>query len=60
MLVRLRTSRTGPEGTQNVGDEIELPMQEAKRLMEKGQAVPVRSRKTRKAVKSPDTEKATR
>ena len=60
MLVELRTSRTGPEGTQNVGEQVDLPAPEAKRLIEKGAAIPVRGRKTRKAINVPQVEKAVR
>lgn len=52
MKVKLLTSRSGPAGASNAGDEIEVPADEAKRMIEAGQAEPVRSgKKPEKAVK---------
>lgn len=50
MKVKLLTSRAGPGLAQTVGEVIDLPDAEAKRLIEAGQAVPERRTKTEKAV----------
>ena len=52
MKVKLLVSRVGPDGSFNVGDEIEVSADEAKRMMNKGQAAPVRAAKREKAVKN--------
>lgn len=53
MKIKLLVSRAGPSGAFNVGDEIDVDGDEAKRLIEAGQAAPVRSAKPKpeKAVK---------
>lgn len=55
MKVTLLVSRTGPDGAQNVGDEIDVPKEQAKRMMESNppQCIPVRASKakTEKAAK---------
>lgn len=43
MKIKLLTSRATAEGAQNRNDEIDVPDAEAKRLIEAGQAEPVRS-----------------
>lgn len=51
MRVRLLTSRAGYNFSQEPGDEIDVDAKEAKRLIESGQAEPVRSgRKPERAV----------
>lgn len=53
--VKLLVSRSGPAGSQNYGDEIEIGEAEAKRMLEANppQCTPVRAsrKKTEKAVK---------
>lgn len=52
MKVKLLMSRSGADGAQNAGDEIEVSNNEAKRMIEAGQAVPaVGDVKPEKAVK---------
>jgi len=51
MRVRLLTCRVGASGTSYVGDEIDLPKDEAMRLVKSGQAELVRFRKREKAVR---------
>lgn len=59
MKVKLLVSRSGPLGSQNVGDEIEAAADEAKRMIEAGQAAPVRSKaKPEKTAKKVGAEKA--
>lgn len=43
MKVELLTARAAADGSQNRGDVIDVSDAEAKRLIEAGQAVPVRS-----------------
>ena len=43
MKIRLLVSRAGPGGSFAAGDEIEVDAAEAKRMIEAGQAMPVRS-----------------
>lgn len=43
MKVKLLVSRSGADGAYNVGDEIEVSGDEAKRMIEAGQAAPVRN-----------------
>lgn len=43
MKVKLLVSRASAEGAQNRGDEIEVTADEAKRMIEAGQAEPVRT-----------------
>lgn len=53
MKIKLLISRASAEGSQNVGDEIEVSNDEAKRMIDAGQAAPVRtsSKPIEKAVK---------
>ena len=51
MLIKLLVSRASMAGNQEIGDEIDVPNGEAKRMIEASQAVPVRRRKVEKAVK---------
>ena len=55
MKVELLVSRSGVDGAQNRGDVIDVSDNEAKRMIEAGQAVPVRS-----AAKAETTSKATK
>ncbi len=43
MKIQLLTARSGPAGAFNVGDEITVDDAEARRMIEAGQARPVRS-----------------
>ena len=53
MKVKLLVSRSGPNGTQNAGDEVNVNADEGKRMIAADQAVLVRSSKSaEKAVKS--------
>lgn len=58
MKVKLLIARAGVDFTQNVGDEIEVSAEEGKRLIEAGQAAPVRSSAPEKAVRKKTAEKA--
>lgn len=52
MKIKLLVSRTGPNGAENTGDVIEVPSDEAKRMVDAGQAEVARSaKKPEKAVK---------
>lgn len=55
MKVRLLVARTGG---QNSGDEIEVSTDEAGRMIEAGQAEPVRGAKPEKAIKRFKSEQA--
>lgn len=57
MKVELLVSRTGG---QNRGDEIEVSADEGKRMIEKGHAMPVRSKKPETATKKKKAEKASK
>ena len=59
MKVELLVSRAGIDFSQNVGDEIEVSTEEGKRMIEAGQAKPVRAVKTQKATRK-NVEKATK
>ena len=53
MKIKLLVSRASADGAQNRGDEIEVSSDEAKRMIEAGQAEPVRGNvKKQKAVAS--------
>lgn len=52
MRVKLLISRSGPAGSQDVGDEIEVSSDEGQRLIDAGKADPV-------SFKKPKREKAT-
>jgi hypothetical protein len=43
MKIRLLVSRSGPAGAQNAGDQIDVPDAEAMRMIEAGQATPIRT-----------------
>lgn len=58
MKVQLLVPRSGPAGAFNIGDHIDVPEDEAKRMFDAGQAAPVRSAKPEKAVKRTKSEKA--
>lgn len=54
MQVEMLISRAGPGGVANRGDIIEVGKEEAVRMIEAGQAIPVRDeRKVEKAVRKP-------
>lgn len=48
MKIKLLTPRSGPKGSLNVGDEIEVSEPEGKRLIEAGKASPVSDRKPKR------------
>lgn len=60
MKIRLLTSRVGAAGAQNRGDEIEVEAAEAARMIEAGQAEPVRAApaEVETAVRKPKGERA--
>lgn len=58
MLIKLLVSRSGASGSQNRGDQIEVPAAEGARMIEAGQAELVRAAKPEKAVKRAKSEKA--
>ena len=58
MKVKLLTGRVGPGVSQAPGDTIEVDDAEARRMIEKGLAAPVRAKAVRKAVPEVQTEKA--
>lgn len=58
MKIELLTPRTGPSGAQNRGDVIEVSDAEAARMIEAGQATPVRAAEPERAVPKRKTEKA--
>lgn len=58
MKIRLLVSRAGPAGVDNRGDEIEVADAEAIRMIDAGQAEPLRDAPAEKAVKRPRGEKA--
>lgn len=60
MKIKLLVSRSGPDGTQNAGEEIDVADKEAIRMVDAGQAVVVRKAKREKAVARPKREKAVR
>lgn len=60
MKIKLLISRAGIDFTQNAGDEIEVGDAEAKRMIESGQAEPLRQVRAEKATKKKPTEKAVR
>ena len=53
MKVKLLVSRAGVGFAQNIGDTIEVGKDEAKRLLESGQAEPVAEKRASKAEKRP-------
>ncbi len=61
MLVRLLVPRATVAGPQSIGDEINTNDAEAIRMIEAGQAEPVRVKKTpEKAAKRPKVERSTK
>lgn len=61
MKIELLTARASASGSQNRGDVIDVPADEAKRLIEAGQARPVRSAaKPESATSKRKAEKASR
>lgn len=58
MKVKLLVSRAGAGFVQNRGDEIDVPDAEAIRMIEAGQAEPVRTAAVERAVRAPRSEKA--
>jgi hypothetical protein len=60
MKVKLLIARASADGAQNRGDEIEVSADEAKRMIEAGQATPVRDAKPEKAVSRAKPEKASK
>lgn len=58
MKVKLLVSRSGAMGAQNVGEEVEVSADEAKRMVAAGQAVLLRGIKPEKAVKRAKAERA--
>lgn len=58
MRIKLLVSRCGPAVSQSVGDEIDVPDTEGRRMIDAGQAVPVRSGKKETATRKATTEKA--
>lgn len=58
MQVKLLVARAGAQGAQNRGEVIDVSTDEAARMIEAGQAEPVRGAKLEKAVKRSKSEKA--
>lgn len=58
MKIRLLTARATATGSENRGDEIDVADDEAVRMIEAGQAEPVREEAVEKAVRKPRAEKA--
>ena len=59
MKVKLTISRAGVGFVQKAGQEVDLPKDEAERLIEAGKAIPVRSQAKETATKkTPKAEKA--
>lgn len=58
MKIRLLVSRGGAGFSQNAGEEIDVDADEAARMIEAGQAVPVRVQKVERATAKSATEKA--
>lgn len=58
--VRLNVPRVGPAGSFVIGDEIEVPQDEAERMIARGQCEIIRQKSTEKAVKRKKAEKAVR
>lgn len=58
MKVKLLTSRADAARAYNAGEEIEVPDAEAARMIEAGQAAPVRQEKRETAARKPRAEKA--
>ena len=60
MKIELLTSRSGPAGVQNRGDVVDLPDAEAKRMIDAGQAQPVRRSKPETTTPKGQPEKASK
>lgn len=60
MKVKLLVSRAGVDFAQNVGDEIDVSDDEGVRMIEAGQAMPVRSAGSERAIQKDRKEKAVR
>jgi len=60
MKIKLLVSRAGAMGTQDRGQEIDVSDAEAIRMIEAGQAEPVRARKVERTVKQPKGERASK
>ena len=60
MKIRLLVSRAGAGFVQNRGDEIDVQDAEAIRMIEAGQAEPVRAPVVERAVRAPKAEKASK
>lgn len=58
MKIKLLVSRSGADGAFAPGDEIEVSDAEAKRMIEAGQAAPVRGAAPERAVVAPKVERA--
>lgn len=58
MKIKLLVSRAGVDFSQNAGDEIEVSPAEGARMIEAGQAEPIRSSRAERAVKADASEKA--
>lgn len=58
MKIELLTARATATGSENRGDVIDVSKEEAIRMIEAGQAMPVRSVATEKAVRRTKAEKA--
>lgn len=58
MKVELLVSRSGVDGAQNCGDIVDVSADEAKRMIEAGQALPARTQKVERATPKTKTEKA--
>lgn len=58
MKVRLLVSRAGVGFSQNAGDEIDVDTAEAARMIEAGQAVPIRDQNVERATQKVAVEKA--
>ena len=60
MKIELLVPRTGVGFSQNRGEIIDVSDNEAARMIEKGQAKPVREQKSERAVKKTKAEKASK
>lgn len=60
MKIKLLVARATATGSENRGDVIDAPEAEAIRMIEAGQAEPVREAKPERAVRRPKAEKASK
>lgn len=58
MRVVLSVSRSGPQGVFHAGDEIEVSDEDGRRMIDAGQALPVRRAARERAIPKRNTEKA--